>query len=1084
MSKPPPTNVIDNKKVHLQDQLEKILPKTMDARIAVGYFFISGLAVIVKPLKDVDKIRLLISNTTDKTTAEALIEGFHSVKEVCAEIDEKNFVNSSRKKQVLSDSKDNVKKSLEYMGQSVDDRTVVETLVEWMKTKKLEVRVYPKEKLHAKAYIFMPKDTDDDGWGIVGSSNLSMAGLSTSSELNLKTRSPPDVQQLIDWFDGLWEEGLEFTEDFNIILENSWAGKTYSPYELYLKAAYHEIKEKLERQHQFDPVWSATLPKLFEFQSNAVDYGLTMFELFGGVIIGDVVGLGKTYVGIALLKYLQIRGKQSMIICPPHLIPMWKKICVDFGVKAEILSRGILSQENYELYQDYTFQFVDVVLIDESHHFRNKNTRQYENLYQFMRAREAKGILLTATPYANKPDDIKNQIMLFHQSEKTSIPPANETDLEAYFREVKRGNKDLVALLRNIMIRRTRRYILNQWGKTDNSDPTRKYLLVGKEKMYFPKRQMKTITYDINKVYQEKYDSIVQLLNENHLTFARYSPGIYLKKEYDDKELYQELKRTGPKLIRLIRFSLLKRMESSLEAFRKSITNFTNTHRIFLNLLKEGILPIGDFSVKEMYGIVQNESEDFIDDPKKLEELGQRIKESGDVKYEIKAFNIEKLKTDIKKDIEVFDHISGLIQRVTYKTDDKLHRLQKLLDEEYAGKKVLIFSEFATTAQYLEDYLKWEKNKMRKVDGTTGKTMQDIVRKFDPVNNPTLEKKITKDEEISLLISTDVLSEGVNLQAGQVIINYDFHWNPVRLIQRAGRVDRIGSKNDIIIVHNFLPDPKIEKDLGLEEKVSAKIDEIQRVIGEDYKILKDDENINENDIYAIANMDESILDKEDHSLEPSEFEKILNDLKVNDEKFWEEFKKIPDGIRSSSKDSSIGQLLMACESGSLRSGRLRKYYLIDSKKQVKVTTSQKTMELLKSSDKSSHSIPKNYDDLVAAGWKKFLQELDDKRANEISAPKLSSTQKWVLERLLKISKSNELDDEKEKIENLRKAFSLPIFGSRLKNELTRLKKVEPDDVDLVKTLSAFYVNFQLKKEAEEEEEEATPKILYSAFLAK
>ena len=1082
MSNSPLTNVIDNKKVHLLEQLERILPKTSNAKIAVGYFFISGFAGIIKPLKDVNKIQLLISNTTDKTTADALIEGFRSIKEVRTEIDDKNFVNKKRKEQVLLDSEENVKKSLEHMSQSVDDLTVVENLIEWMKAGKLVVRVYPKEKLHAKAYIFKNKDTRDDSWGIVGSSNLSMAGLSTSSELNLKTRSGPDIQQLIEWFDGLWKDGLEFTKEFNIILENSWAGKTYSPYQLYLKAAYHEVKEKLEGQHEFDPVWSAALPKLFDFQSQAVDYGLTMFELHGGVIIGDVVGLGKTYIGIALLKYLQIRGKQTMIICPPHLIPMWERICVDFEVKADIKSRGELSSQDYELYQDYKFQFVDVVLIDESHNFRNKASRQYENLAQFMRQREAKGILLTATPYANRPTDIKNQIMLFHQSEKTSIPPANETDIDSYFRAVKRGDENLVDLLRNIMIRRTRRYILNQWGKTDDSDPTRPYLLVGKEKKYFPKRDMKTVRYDINKVYQRKYDSIVELLDKEHLHFARYSTGKYLKKEFQDIPLYQELSRMGNLLVPIIKFSLLKRMESSLQAFRGSIENYINTHRVFLNFLDDGIIPVGDFSNKAMYDLALNDP-DFIDDKETLEKLGQQIKESTGVKYDIKAFDVEKLKSDTQKDLEVFEHISGLIQRITYKTDDKLHTLQRLLDNDYKNKKVLIFTEFATTAKYLDANLKWTKGKKRQVDGSTGRSMQEVVRRFDPVNNPTLEKKITKEEEISLLISTDVLSEGQNLQAGQVIINYDFHWNPIRLIQRAGRIDRIGSEHDTITVHNFLPDPKIEEDLGLETTVSHKIDEIQRVIGEDYKILKEDETVNEEDTYAIARMDESILDREDKSLEPSEFEKILNDLKVNDAKFWEEFKKIPDGIRSSSKDSSSGRLLMACESGSLRSGRLRKYYLIDSKKQLKAIASNDAMKLLKSEDRSTYPTPKNYDSLVEVGWKKFLQELEDKRASEISAPTLTGPQRWIIEKLLKMSKSSKMDDEKEQIEKLRQAFSLPIFGSRLKNELSRLKKVEPDDAELVKTLSAFYINFQMKKEAQEDEEQAVPRILYSKFLA-
>lgn len=477
-------NVIDNKEVILKDELLKILPKTENASIAVGYFFISGLSVIVQSLKNVEKIRLLISNTTDKTTAEALIEGFHNIKEVQSKVDEINFINTDRRNNVILDSKKNIKKSLEHMSQTVDDKTVVELLIEMMKTKQLEVRIYPKEKLHAKAYIFEPKDTDLlQGIGIVGSSNLSIAGISHNSELNLKTSNSPDVNQLLNWFDNLWKDGLEFTEDFNLILENSWAGKIYSPRDLFLKAAYLEYKEKLEEQHKIDPIWKEKFPKLFPFQRNAVDQGLTMFESYGGVIIGDVVGLGKTYVGIALLKYLQLHDYRPLIICPPPLIPMWEKFCEDYEVDAKILSRGKLSQENFELYQDYRYKSRDLVLIDESHHFRNNDSRQYENLHQFMQAQNAKAILLTATPYSNKELDIKNQIMLFHQTSKTFIPPANETDLDRYFRQIDKGDANLVDLLRNIMIRRTRRYILGQSNTTDDDD--RPYLQVGDEKKYF-----------------------------------------------------------------------------------------------------------------------------------------------------------------------------------------------------------------------------------------------------------------------------------------------------------------------------------------------------------------------------------------------------------------------------------------------------------------------------------------------------------------------------------------------------------------------------------------------------------------------
>ena len=1069
-------NVIDNRQVILKDELLKILPKTENASIAVGYFFISGLSVIIQSLKDVDSIRLLISNTTDKSTAEALIEGFHSIREAGSEIEKKNFVNDERKHKVISDSKDNIKQSLEHMSQTTADKTVVELLIQMMKSKQLQVRVYPKEKLHAKAYIFQPKDTDlVQGLGIVGSSNLSIAGISQNSELNLKTSNAPDVNQLLFWFDELWEEGLEFTEDFNLILEKSWAGKTYSPYELFLKAAYLEYKDKLEDQHEIDPIWGSTFPKLFPFQKNAVGQGLTMFELYGGTIIGDVVGLGKTYVGTALLKYLQLQEYRPLIICPPPLEPMWEKFCADYEVDAKILSRGKLSQEHFELYQDYRYKDRDLVLLDESHHFRNHNSRQYENLQQFMAARDAKAILLTATPFSNKPEDIKNQIMLFHQSPKTFIPPANETDLNKYFAQVKKGEADLVDLLKNIMIRRTRRYVLNQWGKIDENG--REYLQVGDENKYFPQRKMETERYDINKVYQRKYETIVGYMTKEKLSFARYSLGLYVTDDYKNIRLYKELGTAGSKLVGLIRTLLLKRMESSLEAFKQSITHYINTHNIFLALLDQKIIPIGDVSYKSMYEIAQDDP-DSINDPDTIEEFKKKIKDAGETVYKFEAFDTERLISDIQKDREIFETIDGLIHRLTWKTDDKLKKLQNLLDEKYSGKKVLVFTEFTTTAKYLNNKIRWNGNK-EQID-STGNSIS-CARRFDPDNNPSNEPRPKKSDEITLLIATDVLAEGVNLQAGEVVINYDFHWNPTRLIQRAGRIDRIGSKNEFVTIHNFLLDPTMEEDFHLEALVKNKIDTIQQVIGEDYKILDHEEIINKKDTYAIYSGDGSILDREEENpLEPSKFEKILRDIQVNNPILWEDFKKIPDGIRSSGSTKSEGQLLMACERGTEKNGRVRKYYIINSKEEILEIQSNKALEMLYSEDEAVYSTPSNYDKLISVGWKRFVEDTEQIRARASSA-NLSGSQKWVIEKLMKIDSKN--TEEQEKIERLREAYSIPFLKGKLNRELLKIKKSEMSDTELIKTLSELYIHYDLQKQLKQiEEESKSPRILYSRYV--
>jgi len=1076
------TNVIDNKRVSLRDQLVDILPRTKNANIAVGYFFVSGLAVIIEPLQKVDKMRLLISNTTDKETAEALVEGFKSIDQVRSTLKRWGFVNDDRKQKLKEDSAANVSRSLEYMSQTPEDKSVVQTLISMMREKRIEVRVYPKGKLHAKAYIFELRSTEvATGVGIVGSSNLSLSGISENSELNLKTLNDPDVNKLLEWFDSLWEDGVDFTEEFDVILKRSWAGRVYTPYEIFLKGIYHEYRDRVDPGHKYDPVWEAKGPKLFQFQRQAVDQCITMIELYGGAIIGDVVGLGKTYVGTAVLKYLQLQDYRPLIVCPPALVGMWEKFCEDYEVEAKVLSRGKLTREKYDLAQDYRYQNRNLVLIDESHHFKNNNSRQYENLQRFMHARDARAILLTATPYSNDANEIKHQIMLFHTSPKTPIPPANETDLDKFFRQVETGNANLVDLLQNILIRRTRRYVLKQWGKQDETNPNRRYLLINEQRKYFPDRDMETCRYNINQSYCKKYDDIVGLLDKSCLTLARYSPGLYLKSSYQNTEPYSDLKTTGPKLVRLVRSSLLKRMESSVWAFKTSVGRYINTHKIFLKSLEDEIMPVGDLASAELYEAADPES-DLDDDPDALQKIVDRIKQKGENRYKIAAFEIKRLRDDVRRDLGTFETIMEMLQELTPTTDDKLHRLQGLLNDN-KRKKIIIFTEFASTAKYLYDNLEWTtKENMELVTSEHNNVLQ-AARRFDPKNNPDPDNQPNQDRELALLVTTDVLSEGVNLQAGNVVINYDFHWNPVRLIQRVGRVDRIGSENERIAVYNFLPDPKIEEDLKLEVAVSSKIDEIHRVIGEDYPILVKTEKINEKDMYAIYRQDSSILDYEGtNPLEPTEFEKILIDIHENNPKLWDEFRKIPDGVRSS-KNPRRGELLLACSSGFSQNDSITRYYVIDHGKNVRQVDSRMALSMIKTTDTSAHTLPDDYDSMLRAGWKRFLDDLEQREASERTRIKLTVSQRAVIKRLIEIARKAKPTKNKEMVDTLHMAFSIPILKGKLNRELNRIRKAELDDEQFIDALSDIYRNFELQKNLEQREKELTaPRIVYSEYV--
>ena len=478
-----------------------------------------------------------------------------------------------------------------------------------------------------------------------------------------------------------------------------------------------------------------------------------------------------------------------------------------------------------------------------------------------------------------------------------------------------------------------------------------------------------------------------------------------------------------------------------------------------------------------MYNIARDDPAS-IEDPETVEEFKKKVHKAGETRYEFEAFDVKRLTQDIQNDLEVFEAIRDTIRELTWEQDDKLDRLQELLDTEYRGKKVLVFTEFETTAEYLHEHLTWNGVKERTYS-RLGNAVQ-CARRFDPHNNPGGD---SESEEITLLISTDVLSEGMNLQAGEVIINYDFHWNPTRLVQRAGRVDRIGSKNEFVTVHNFLPDPEIDADLNLEKVVEKKISDIQRIIGGGYKILKTDEEINDDDIYAIYGENKSILDKgEDDQLEPSEFEKLLREIQLNNAELWEAIKQIPNGVRSSDGTETGGKLLLACESGTDQSGRVRKYYLVGSEDNIQEITAHKALRILRSDDSKVHPLPREYDRLVSSGLARFKETVDQIEARETDV-RIGAAQKWVVSKLLKMSSVQELAGRINEIEALRKAYAAPITRPSLNRELRKIKRSNVEGVDLLESLSQLYRYYDLQDLARNNTEKSKlPRILYSKYV--
>jgi hypothetical protein len=381
-------------------------------------------------------------------------------------------------------------------------------------------------------------------------------------------------EKLSEWFDKLWGDSEEFAEELMHVLESSWAIHEPTPYELYLKVVYELVRDRLDEDEKLDTPKIEGVPELYNFQKDAVIQGRSILKEYNGVILADVVGLGKTYMGAALLADHYARtGDKPLVICPPLLVPIWDKICDLYDLPVKVISRGKLT----DVVDNRYLMNRPIVLVDESHHFRHRN-KTYEALEEI--CHNKKVILLTATPYNTEAKDVLNQIRLFHPTDSTTIP-VDPPNLRDYFKAVEDGEKKLPDLLEHILVRRTRKHILKYYPNDMKI-----------HKLKFPKRKAPVrIDYSIDDVYPGIYDRIEKLLKG--IRYARYDLYNYVKPEFRDEPDLEQLQQAGKNLVALIRTTLFKRLESSVAAFRRSVLDQKEIHELYLSNLEKGVIPAG-----------------------------------------------------------------------------------------------------------------------------------------------------------------------------------------------------------------------------------------------------------------------------------------------------------------------------------------------------------------------------------------------------------------------------------------------------------------------------------------------------------
>jgi len=923
-------------------------------------------------------------------------------------------------------------------------------------------------------------DRHENGIAIVGSSNLTLSGVTHNTELNVVVQGNDNHAELVRWFEDLWKESQDFDEALMQEMKQSWAVVPVRPYDIYMKTLYTLVKDRLEGEEDKDILWDDEITKrLADFQKVAVRQAIQMVRDYGGAFIADVVGLGKSYIGTAIVKHFErTEHARPIIICPAALVDMWDRYNEVYQLNARVLSMGYLKEDDDGtakfLLEDVKYRERDFVLIDESHNLRYPDTQRYKVVQAFL-ATGRRCCFLTATPRNKSAWDVYHQIKLFHQDDKTDLP-VNPPSLREYFKLIEHGERKLPDLLSNLLIRRTRNHILRWYGFDAEThqpvDPSRfreyldgkrrAYVFVGGRHQFFPKRELDTIEYSIEETYQGLYQQLRKYLGKSRkgipgkppvdeLTYARYGLWHYVIKEKQRREPYASLHRAGTNLRGLIRVLLFKRFESSVFAFKETIDKLLKVHERFREALSQGFVPAGEDAQAILYEPNQAEEQDLMDALRKI---------SG--RYDIADFDLKCLQEHIDHDIQLLKKIQTLVKPITPDKDNKLQTLKKWMKEKpLKDGKRLIFTQYADTARYLFDDLNpGGKLKDVEVIFSGDKSKARVVGRFAPKANP--EYKFQSGEsELFTVIATDVLAEGLNLQDCDKVINYDLHWNPVRLIQRFGRIDRIGSDYDVIYGFNFLPETGIERNLGLRQKLRNRIQEIHDTIGEDSAILDRTEQINEEAMYAIYEKKGGQLslfeEEEEEFLDLNEAEEILRQLRKESPAEYERIANLRDGIRTV-KPSSANGLYVFCQAG-----RYQQLFLLDEKGDVVSRDIPRILGVIKCEpDMAGSTLPSGYNSSVMRVKRQFTEEVKHRLTEREHTLSLTHGQRYTLREMRVLFETISDEDIKAQINILEKAFRGTITTA-INRELNLLRRNGVTGQELLKSLTRIYHQHSMRE---------------------
>lgn len=950
--------------------------------VLVGYFRASGYFKIRPLLESIQPIRILVGIDIDALTLKAKNLGTLFKAATPEEIRtqwEKQFLQDIAQAKYSKDIEDGI---LQFSSD--------------ISTGKVQIKAHPAKNIHAKVYILRPESFNEhnSGYVITGSSNLTDAGLGTKSnpnyEFNVLLKDYPDVKFASEEFEKLWQEGKDISAEFVNAAQQRTYLQEITPYELYLKTLIEYFGDEIE----FDPSSITDLPsdiKRLDYQMDAVNQAYQILEKHNGCFLSDVVGLGKTIIATLVIRMFYYKNgypnyrSRILLVIPPALKDNWKAVLREFRMQdaVNIITNGKLA--TIENRHDY-----DMVVIDEAHKFRNNASQSYQEMQLICKAPTSRGeekkvMLISATPLNNRAGDLYNQLLLFQDGNRSSLGFSvsnffNQIDKEQ--REIRKlkNRQEVIQrtkavyehirekIIEPLMVRRTRTDLLeNERYKKD----------LQSQSIVFPKvHAPDAIYYKLPPVLEKLFDRTLEIidnkeLKRNGLCYTRYRALQYLVPE--KRQHYARVEFISNQLVAIMKTLLLKRMDSSFTAFRSTLSNFLSSSQAMLKMIENDRIYIAS-NIKKI--------EEYINDDNE-EELIALLEAQSQIDPSIIICTCDDFEpgfiTGVKSDHKILKKLVADWEKIQGdpKLDTFNQKLPELLNKDKnPEQRLIIFTESRDTMRHLQKNIAHD-NVLGVASFNISGYKDTIKENFDA--SLELDKQRS---DINLLITTDILAEGINLHRANIVINYDTPWNTTRLMQRIGRVNRIGSKAANIYAYNFRPTAQVDDQIELEKKAILKLQAFHSALGEDSQIYSDDEEVQSFGIF-----DGDIQAEKSESLPYLE---EIRQYKANNPQGYQRLKEMPAKMRNAVKNQQrCGSTLTFMRTDDKHTAT---FSLVNDKQMIETYPFTKAIKLLEAkSGIKAWPLPANHHQQVNMAVTEFERCLEEAAVRQHQTPQLNPT---------------------------------------------------------------------------------------------